>query len=592
MRDELHDLLETVYAGVTARGEVGGVWATGDPPASAAWACHQGLTAVRPLTGPLPVALAEEIRAALTGSRPAETAGGGGPASGGAAGGVETLVAQARRELRRRGLPERFPGEAWGVRGEGLPPGAEVEAVRAALVGRRLYASELLRQAVPPGGNGPAGRLYPEGLSRALTFLRLAGEVGSVAAVGRDPDGTWRCRRCGGARIQPLPCANCGDPACPACPDCLLLGEARACRRLYFLPDRRPRPSSITGAGGTPPTASPPGPPPGPPGRPLTPAQRRAAEALLDWLGRPGAPAEALLWAVCGAGKTPVARPVVEQALASGWRVLYASPRRQVLRQVAADLPRTGLILATTHQVLRYQEAFDLVVVDEPDAYPFRGNPLLRAGLQRAAKAGASWLYLTATPEPELVARVETGEVFQVLLPRRFHGRPAPVPHLLTPAGQGITALAAEVIKTQLGGERRFLVFAPTVALCHGCRAELAALLNPEPAGAAGPGVTVAAVDAGTPGRDEVIAAFRRGEVQVLVSTTVLERGVTFPQVDVLVVHADHPLFDRVSLLQMAGRAGRLADDPTGEAWFVGRVVSPEMAAARQWALALSEAAG
>lgn len=564
MRDNLCDRLETVYVGLALAGGAAGVWACGEPEAMAAWAASRGLTLLRPLTYPLPVALAEEVAGALR----RRLAGWGEPSRA-----VRQLAVLAREELRRRGLPWRFRTEEVGVPGEGLPPPEVRKAVREALTGRRLLAGEVLRFCQW------AGPLFPEAVSRALTFLRLAGEVGSEAAVARDPDGQWRCRRCGSTRIQPAPCANCGDQACPLCADCLLLGEARACRRLYFLPDRRLRPTLGAREGcekG---------------GWTFTAAQRRAAEALLDWLYDPGAPSEALLWAVCGAGKTLVARPVVERALSAGWRVLYASPRRQVVRQVSADLPRRGLILATTHQVLRYEGAFDLIVLDEPDAYPYRGNRLLQAGMRRAARAEARWLYLTATPEPELVARVEAGAVRRVLLPERFHGYPVPVPSLLTPgtagersAGrQGIEALAAEVISARMAkGPRRFLVFTPTVALCHRTRAQLARRL-PGPVGS---------VDAGSPTREETITAFQRGELPVLVSTTILERGVTFPAVDVVVLHADHPLFDRVSLLQMAGRAGRAAVDPAGRVWYVAEGVSPEMAAARAWAQALNEAAG
>ncbi|MDI6869866.1 MAG: helicase-related protein [Bacillota bacterium] len=563
MKEDLYDPLETVYAGLDRQGRVAGVW-TGEPAAVAAWASAQGLARLRPLTYPVPVALAEELVAAVR--RRLKSGGGGGRE-------VEDLASLARQELRHRGLPARVRLEERGVAGEGLPPAGLREALRATLLGKRLLAAEVLR--FRPAGEA----LFPEAVSLALGFLRLSGEIESEAAVGRDGDGAWRCRRCGSARIQEAPCANCGDPACPVCPDCALLGEARACRRLYFLPDRRPCPEVMAPAGAA--TGE----------RPLTAAQRRAAGALLAWLCDPGAPAEALLWAVCGAGKTAVVRPVVEQALASGWRVLYASPRRQVIRQVASELPRGGLTLATAHQALRHQEAFDLMVLDEPDAYPYRGNSLLRAGVRRAAKAGARWLYLTATPDPELLARVESGAVHRVLLPRRFHGHPAPVPRLLTPTGwpgeetrrQGIPLLAAEVIAARLEQvNRRFLVFTPTVALCHRSRAELARRLP----------VPVGAVDAGSPEREELVSAFRRGDLRVLVSTSVLERGVTFPFVDVVVLYADHPLFDQVSLLQMAGRAGRTPDDPAGEVWFVAGEVTPEMGAAREWVQALNEAAG
>ena len=61
---------------------------------------------------------------------------------------------------------------------------------------------------------------------------------------------------------------------------------------------------------------------------------------------------------------------------------------------------------------------------------------------------------------------------------------------------------------------------------------------------------------------------FRNRELRVLVTTTILERGVTIPRSDVFVLDADAPLFDAASLEQMAGRAGRSKDDPNGRVYF------------------------
>ena len=68
--------------------------------------------------------------------------------------------------------------------------------------------------------------------------------------------------------------------------------------------------------------------------------------------------------------------------------------------------------------------------------------------------------------------------------------------------------------------------------------------------------------------RAEEIDRFRQGQLTILVSTTILERGVTFPKVDVFVVNSHHRLFTKSSLIQIAGRAGRSPDRPTGLVYF------------------------
>ncbi len=56
----------------------------------------------------------------------------------------------------------------------------------------------------------------------------------------------------------------------------------------------------------------------------------------------------------------------------------------------------------------------------------------------------------------------------------------------------------------------------------------------------------------------------RDGELDCLVTTTILERGVTFANIDVIVLGADDGVFSTAALVQIAGRAGRKATYPTG----------------------------
>ena len=70
-----------------------------------------------------------------------------------------------------------------------------------------------------------------------------------------------------------------------------------------------------------------------------------------------------------------------------------------------------------------------------------------------------------------------------------------------------------------------------------------------------------------TEDRLEQVQAFRDGELTILISTTILERGVTF-LVDVFMVEANHRLFTKSSLIQIGGRVGRSMDRPTGELLF------------------------
>ena len=157
---------------------------------------------------------------------------------------------------------------------------------------------------------------------------------------------------------------------------------------------------------------------------------------------------DVLLHCVCGAGKTELVVLSIAQMLKKGKKVCFAVPRRQVVLELrdrlAQYFPRAkviavcggfttvtdgDLILCTTHQLYRYYQAFDLLILDEPDAFPFRGDPVLH-GIAASSCKGHT-VYLTATPDEELKKRVEENTMVELVLNRRPHGHPLPVPRII-----------------------------------------------------------------------------------------------------------------------------------------------------------------
>ena len=92
-------------------------------------------------------------------------------------------------------------------------------------------------------------------------------------------------------------------------------------------------------------------------------------------------------------GKTEICFESICGYLAQGKKVGFAISRRQVVLEIANRLRRAfpelsvcevaqgytqvtdaDLIVCTTHQLYRYPYAFDLLILDELDAFPFVGN--------------------------------------------------------------------------------------------------------------------------------------------------------------------------------------------------------------------------
>lgn len=497
------------------------------------------------------------------------------------------LLARGRARI---GLEPRARAEKVAIQPLLPPPAAELALVRDILSGRILWREELALALAERklGVNTP--------LEDLCHWLYLEGEIDLLPGVGYDPGGRPRCRRCGQSTgLVKVNCAACSREDCLICEGCLSMGQSRRCRPLYA----RPWPGT---------TAS--------PSRPaavvrprlrfdLTPAQADAYREAEGFVSR-NRERECLLWAACGAGKTEVAYGAIAAALARGREVLYACPRKEVIRELHPRLQavwpglrvqalfsgsqgkygEADLILATTHQVLRFYRRFDLVILDEVDAFPLAGDPMLYYAVERARREQGQTLWLTATPPPEMVARVRSGRLAVIYLPARHHGHPLPEPEFireisLGPPGTGpLPRSLVDCVNTTLEARLQLLLFVPAVYLAE----EVAAWLTSTWPGQAPDGTWVRGCHASHPRREEIIAAFRRGEFPVLVATTVMERGITIPRLNVLVLYADEgKVFTAGTLVQIAGRAGRSAAYPIGRVWFIGRRLSPDIAeAARQ----------
>ncbi|MGI9953198.1 helicase-related protein [Moorellaceae bacterium AZ2] len=491
---------------------------------------------------------------------------------------VDKVLQEAARRWRvslaRRPAPAAQP----------LPPEKEAQIVGKALTGRILLLEEVDLALQENGVR------VTSALADLLHYLYLQGECELRPAVGFNARGIPFCYRCGqGDKLYKGICGACGSPHCYVCEGCLELGEARTCRPLYARP--RPEKPGLFPCRTVSPRLS----------FSLTRAQEEAALQARAFVEE-GRSSRCLIWAACGAGKTEVAYGALEAALSRGREVLYACPRRETVKEIYRRLQQAfpgvemtvlhgesgrkytpaQLVAATTHQVLRCYQRFDLIILDEVDAFPLAGDSRLYYGLERSLRPRGQVLYMTATPSPELAAQARRGQLPVIYLPARPHGYPLPEPQIILarslrrPGGR-LPRQIAECLHSSIIQDRAsLLVFVPTVDLV----AEVVSwLLGSWEAG--GMRDWARGCHAALPEREQVLTAFRRGDFPLLVSTTLLERGITLPRLNVMVLFAHHRrIFDQNTLVQIAGRAGRTAAFPQGRVWFVADRITPEMAEA------------
>lgn len=300
-----------------------------------------------------------------------------------------------------------------------------------------------------------------------------------------------------------------------------------------------------------------------------------------------------LIWGVCGAGKTEMLFPGLTKAIRLGKRICLATPRADVVRELLPRLQEAfapvdiqGLyggskdregtaqfIIATTHQLLRFEKAFDVMIIDEVDAFPYHKDASLPFATERAGKKVSTTIYLTATPRAEQKQAMHRNQLPFMFVPKRFHGHPLPVPKFKMcfslrkslATYHPPTALISW-LHHRKHQDRQILIFVPTIKLAEKLGDYLQQLLFEQKIIQSRQ--QVQSVHADDKQREEKIASFRKKEIFMLLTTTILERGVTFPAIDVIVLDAGHDVFDEAALVQIAGRAGRSPQDPTGEVIF------------------------
>lgn len=296
----------------------------------------------------------------------------------------------------------------------------------------------------------------------------------------------------------------------------------------------------------------------------LTDYQKRVAKKVSNLLLKE----DVFLEAVCGAGKTEMCYETIKHSIKQGLKVGWAIPRRQVVLELQARIDQDfkdlkvvsvcegyrdnlygDLIICTTHQLFRYNNYFDILILDEPDAFPFHQNELL-FDLMKASVKGHI-LFMSATKDAYLSERLSG--IKHINMPLRPNLKPMPIPVLKSFYFKFIQ----DLIKLK---DEKVLIFVPTIKL-----ARLLSIV-----------LRIPYVCSKTDNKEEIIDKFDKDIKAKLISTTVLERGVTFLNSYVLVLFAHHIVFNESSLVQISGRVKR-GRSTKGECYFYTHKKSKEV---------------
>ncbi|HJO37212.1 MAG: ATP-dependent DNA helicase RecG [Vicinamibacterales bacterium] len=315
----------------------------------------------------------------------------------------------------------------------------------------------------------------------------------------------------------------------------------------------------------------------------LTAGQKQALQEIVADMCRPQ-PMNRLLQGDVGAGKTIVALLAALVAMENGLQVALMAPTEILAEQHLRNLSQllstsrfktvalsggmpaaarretlnalktgTAQFVVGTHALVQNPVEFNalgLAIVDEQHRFGVWQRALLRdKGLCPDV------LVMTATPIPRTLALTSYGDLDVSTIRELPPGR-SPVRTVAKPEGR--RAEVYRLIERELGAGRQAYIVYPLVEesekLDLRAATEMAAHLEQE----VFPDRRVALIHGRLKedAKDAVMAAFARGEYDLLVSTTVIEVGVDVPNATVMVVeHAER--FGLAQLHQLRGRVGR-----------------------------------
>ena len=284
---------------------------------------------------------------------------------------------------------------------------------------------------------------------------------------------------------------------------------------------------------------------------------------------------DTLIDAVCGAGKTELIYEVIACALSQRKTVAFAVPRRDVVIELVPRIQSTfphnsvvsvygghtsklagDIVVLTTHQLYRYPHMFDLIILDEIDAFPFKDNELLIAMLRNASRGRI--IMMSATPSDEIVKEFSGDKHCILHLDTRFHRKPIPVPKVIISFGFTKYYVLIRNLQRFCKENKQVFVFCPTIDICEKVYSVISKIVKE------GNLVHSKKID-----RSQIIDDFKKGNYKYLVTTAVLERGVTIKDLQVIIFGADHDLYNEHALIQISGRVGRKYDAPKGEVLFL-----------------------
>lgn len=300
---------------------------------------------------------------------------------------------------------------------------------------------------------------------------------------------------------------------------------------------------------------------------PLTPYQEEVSIKCLESLKD----SDVLLHCVCGAGKTEIVVRSIADYLKRGLKVCYAISRKEVVKELYTRFMNIfpfakvvalygghhnqtsgDMIVCTTHQLFRYYKTFDLLILDEVDAFPLSGNRELMNIALNSAKGRV--IFSTATVNDFLEKVLSKRKVRRLNLYLRPSLKPLIVPKMIC-GPKILLILYLYILMNKMTNQ--CIIFVTSKKECELYYKIFKCFFSCT--------YTYAGLDSSS----ENIIDFKEKKYKYIIATTILERGISIKDVNVIILNFNKGVFNEENLIQMLGRVGRNFKNPYGESYIL-----------------------
>jgi competence protein ComFA len=277
-----------------------------------------------------------------------------------------------------------------------------------------------------------------------------------------------------------------------------------------------------------------------------------------------------LIDAVCGSGKSNIILKVILELHTSN-NILFVCPRRKLVEDfyklfyesfgvkpaiitgTEKSSHLSSVALCTSKMLHKIPPTFNVVIFDEVDAFPYFGSQYASNVLKNfIKKSNARLISLSATANFENPFKTKI-----IKLNQRYHGNPLPVPKVINP---NLIELTKYINKRILLGEN-ILLFCPSISEQFDLYRYFVTKVN----------CFMINSKMEKEKQDQVLVIFSSFP-SLMITTTLLERGVTYPKVSVIVYNASSNVYNEKTLIQIAGRVNRIESYQNGEIYFMSNI--------------------